>query len=508
MVTDMGMVMEVIMSSELREQEQKRADLIDITEVIDDVWKGIVKFWWLFFVLTSICASLLYFRARRAYSPVYTAYATYIVTSNDMYNYSEAYNQKTAEQIGEIFPYILSSDVLTQIVAEDLGLDKLPGVISASVMEATNLITVRAQSSKPQMAYDLLDAVIDNYPKVAEYVIGETGMSIMDESGVPTYPDNPPAFKRDAVKGAVFGFGLALLAVVFYAFTRSTIKKEEDLKKYLNIKCLGVLPKARFKKRGKVKNSYVLLDNEKIPPAFVEASRTVRTRLEKTLQEKDIHTFLITSGIAGEGKTTVACNIALALTQRGYSVLLIDGDMRKPAVAKTLGIEPGEEGLYEVLIKQTTFQKAAVPYKDTGLKVIAGTRTVMNTQRLLNARGVQEIMYELRTCADYVIIDTPPSAILSDAAVMAQYVQGALYVVRQDYAKVDKILEGIELISDTGVQLLGCILNDAKAGITGYGYGYSYGYSRYGRYGNYGYGSQKRSGREGKKTEAEKERKA
>ena len=76
MVTDTVTVMEVIMSSETKEREQGSSELIDISTIIDDVWKGIVKFWWLFFLLTSVCASLLYFKTRREYVPVYTAYAT------------------------------------------------------------------------------------------------------------------------------------------------------------------------------------------------------------------------------------------------------------------------------------------------------------------------------------------------------------------------------------------------------------------------------------------------
>lgn len=511
MAMDMVTVMEVIMSSETK--ESRNEELIDISTIVDDLWKGLVKFWWLFFVLASICASLFYFKERRAYSPVYTAYATYIVTSEDMYNYSDSYNQKAAEQIGTIFPYILSSDVLQQLVAEDMGMEQVPGSISSEVMEGTNLISVKAKAGSPQTAYDLLMAVIDNYPTVAAPVIGEVNMSLMDESGVPIGPDNPYNFKRTALKGAMVGIILTLILVLIYALTRNTIKKKEELKKFLNISCLGVLPRARFKKRGKVKKPRVMIDNEMIPWAFLEANRTTRTRLERTLKDKNIGSFLVTSAIAGEGKTTVACNLALGLVKRGHSVLLVDGDLRKPAVAPTLGIENGEYSFYDVLTGCATFREAEVNYLDTGLRVITGGRPIMNTQRLLNAKSVKDIMKELKTEAEYVIVDTPPSAILSDAAVISQYVDGALFVVRQDYAKVDEILEGIESLSDTGIPIMGCVLNAAEVGITGYGYGndygygrYGYGYGRYGRYGSYGrygYGSTGKKAKSAKGQETE-----
>lgn len=492
----MDMDMEVIMNSEVEVRENDRElELIDISGLLDDAWKGIKKFWWLFFLFASLMASLLYFYARRSYQPVYTAYATYIVTAQNMYSGNRAYNQKTAEQIGSVFPYILSSNVLTQMVQEELGVDAFPGSVSAAVVEGTNLITVSAKANSAQMAYDLLCAVVENYPSVAQYVMGECSMDIMDESGIPILPDELPALKRWAAKGALFGCGIAVLLILIYALTRDTVKKEDDLKKILNIKCLGVLPKAKFKKRRSVKNPLVLINNPMIPPAFLEANRGIRTRLEHMLQGLNGNTFLITSAIEGEGKTTTACNMALALTMRGHSVLLIDGDMRKPSLAKVLGMEPTKYGLYEILTRKVTFEEAAEPYKDGKLKVIAGGRTVLNTQRLLNGRGVKECMRGLRYCADFVIIDTPPCALMSDAAVIAQYVKGAVYVVRQDYAKRDKILEGVEVLAETGVKLIGCVLNQAEAGITGYGYGYGYGgygYKKYGRYGSYGRKTEKK----------------
>lgn len=483
------------MSNDMREKEQQQRNLVDISAIIDDMWVGMKKYWWLFLALVSICASALYFQARRSYAPYYTAYSTFTVNANVAVGYSESnYNQTVAAQIGSTFPYLISSGVLNAIIAEDLGTEGVPGSIDVTAMEDTNLITIRVTSSEPQMAYDILQSVITNYPKVGEFVFGDTKLNLMDESGAPEAPANLPAFKSAAYKGAGMGALISLILLALYAFTRNTVRKEDDLKKILNIKCLGALPKARFKRRGKVKNPLVMLDNTGIPSMFVEAARTIRTRVEKDMREQGIHTFLVTSAVPGEGKSTIAANVALSLTKRGYKVLLVDADMRKPAVVKTMGIEKSEYGFCDVLSGKVKPEEAIVRYKDTRLQVIQGGTPITNTSRILNKPETAKVMEHLAKLADCVIFDTPPSAVVSDAAMMAQYVQGAIYVVRQDYAKVDKVLEGVEMLASTGVHFTGCILNDAVVGITGYGYGYGYGYGRYGygkygTYGTYGYGA-------------------
>lgn len=100
--------------------------------------------------------------------------------------------------------------------------------------------------------------------------------------------------------------------------------------------------------------------------------------------------------------------------------------------------------------------------------------------------NIPKLIHKLRDKCDYVIIDAPPSAVVSDASLIARITDGCVYVVRQDYAGIDTLREGMEMFSGTGCKLLGCVLNHAEAGRSGYGYG-RYGYGKYG-YGKYGYG--------------------
>ena len=331
------------------EQEEQE---VDITTVIDDMFNGLIRFWWLMLIIISLCASLFYFRARRAYVPSYSAYTTFTVNTVQAYEYNaNNYNRTAASQIGKVFPYLLTSDVLNELVAEDLGTASVEGTINATVVNKTNLVTLTVVSNDAQKAYDILQSVIRNYPQVSEYVLGDISLNRLDESGLPQAPTNPPAFLKDARKGSLVGVAVCLLFLFFYAVTRMTVRSEDDLRKVFSIECLGSVPAAKFKRRnkGQVQSDRVVMDSKGIPSIFIESLRTIRTRVEKSARENDIKTFLVSSAIPSEGKSTIAVNLAMSLVHKERSVILMDCDMRNPSIAQTLGIRPGRKQVYDLL---------------------------------------------------------------------------------------------------------------------------------------------------------------
>ncbi|MCI6019055.1 MAG: CpsD/CapB family tyrosine-protein kinase, partial [Clostridiales bacterium] len=196
--------------------------------------------------------------------------------------------------------------------------------------------------------------------------------------------------------------------------------------------------------------------------------------------------LMVTSAVAGEGKSTTAVNLALSMAKKGVKVILVDGDLRHPSVAPILGIE-SEFGIADILrgdVKTTEVLKAA---GEDGLLVIPGTKPVKNPTELISSENMQRLIYQLKKAADYVIIDTPPCTVMSDASVFARMTQGIVMVVRQDFARIEKVVSGFEILVETGTPLIGYILDGTAVGITGYGHGYGYGYGKYG-YGKYGYG--------------------
>ena len=481
-------------------RQDQEDDRIDIAIIIDGMWKGILRYWWLLLALISACSSISCLYARHIHSPQYSAYSTFTVRATTSYGYNEEkYNKLTTVQLGRVFPYLLTNNVLCQQVAEDLGTSGIPGTISASTLEDTNLITLTVTSEDPRMAYEILQSVIRNYPRISSYVIGDVTLKLLDESGIPQKEVNPFHMQRSAAYGTIAGAVLSLLMLIFYSMTRTTVITEEDLRKLFSISCLGTIPMVRIKKRSKnrARDKRILMDSRNIPHYFIESLRTIRTHLEKACSQDNIHTILVTSAIPGEGKTTVAINTAMALANKEKKVALLDCDLRSPAVAGNMGLHPRGVGMIDIIEGRKMFEEVAIPYKDNpDFMVVPGGESINNTSEALNGDNIKALIRNLKEQFDYVIIDTPPSAVVSDASWIARYVDGGIFVVRQDYAKVELLQEGMEMHAGTGIRMLGTILNNTVSGITGYGYGYGnygYGKSSYGygsRYGyTYGYGS-------------------
>ena len=486
--------------SEYNRKQISEEEKIDLIRIINDMWKGFKRFWLLLLLLTAVLAGVFFFRAYRSYQPVYTASATFTVESDtsSLYSSTSYLNERTADQIVNTFPYILSSSLLQDMVAEDLGVDEVPGNISVETLGSTNMITVLVTSSDAEDAYLVLESVIEHYPEVAESVIGEVKMNMLDTTDVPESASNPPSFRRSALKGALVGVAIGFVILLIYAFTRNTIHEEDDFKKMLNVDCICAIPQIVFKKRGKEFRKDISIYNKKISQTFLEAIRVLRARIEKDAKKNNLKVFLVTSAAPGEGKSTIAANIAMSLAMSGSNVVLVDCDLRNPSVRERLNMEKKGSGLYEVLTKKAKLEKVLTYSETYKMNVVPGGKPCNNASELLDSKEMQELLTTLKSVADYVILDTAPVGMLTDTAVLAEAADAALFVVKQDYASCSSILEGIGELAESHIYISGCILNGAQAGIGGYGYK---NYRYYNRYGYYGYGSHYRES--GKASEAE-----
>ena len=149
---------------------------------------------------------------------------------------------------------------------------------------------------------------------------------------------------------------------------------------------------------------------------------------------------------AGEGKTTIAANLAVSLARKGKKVILVDCDLRNPSVVEAMGMKKPKVGIVDILKDRAKIKDALIPYGDTKLMVLPGAQSVSNPGKLIGSREMENLLNTLARIADYVIVDTPPCGMLSDASIVARFVQGIVMVIRQDYTRTDRILAGVESI--------------------------------------------------------------
>lgn len=470
--------------SEFTKNEITDAEKIDLMRIINNMWKGVKRFWFLLLAIILIMGAASGYRTWRNYSPVYSVNATFTITSDDsnLYSSNSYLNSRTASQIVNTFPYILNSSILQKKIAEDLGTEGVPGSITTEVLGSTNMITIVATSSDPQHAYDILQSAIKHYPEVAEQVIGDVSMNLLDMSDVPDSAANPLSYRNAVIKGVILAGMLCAALLLVYAFTRNTIHEEEDFKKMLNIDCICAIPQIIFKKRSKEVRKDISIYNKKISQTFLEAIRVLRARIEKDAKKNDLKVFLVTSAAPGEGKSTIAANIAMALAMRDSKVVLVDCDLRNPSVREQLNMTGQSAGLYEYLAKKANVKDILQWNSTYQMYVVPGGQSISNASELLDSPRMRKLLDELKGMAEYIVLDTAPVGILTDTAVLAQEADAALFVVKQDFANKSAIMDAIGQLAESKVYISGCILNGAQAGIGGYGYkNYRY-YSKYGNY--------------------------
>ena len=468
-----------------RADEETRIDLSRFGREFGCVLR---RFFWIPLVLAVLAGGMLCLWSRMHYRPMYASEATFTIqvssgSGSDLAGQTSYYDKETAEQMGKTFPYLIQSELLNSKLCRYLGVSHLNGSITAQTVPDTNLFTIRVTSSDPEDAEKILKAVMTLYPDVADYVIGNSVMNVLAEPQKAEKPYNIWSPWRAAGKGAALGFALGLALLMLCAMARHTVRNTEDVRLKLNQDCLAALPRVRFKRRGSPSGNTLSIRNERVPDAFRESVRSLRMKLLRRLPGDACRVLLVTSTMPGEGKTTVAANLALSLAEGGLRVILVDLDLRRLSIKKALGLEADSAGAAEVLEKGLDAGEQLLPFGEIPLWLLAGDTASRDARRLDEDR-LTHLLDSLRDRADVILLDTPPCGLLADSVNVARSADSAIYVVGSGVAEISHIQDSMQFLADSGIALTGCVLNGAEGrhGSSGYGYGYGYGYGNgYGR---------------------------
>lgn len=456
-------------------------DYIDLGVLLVDFWKGIKKFWYGILIITVLSVIGFFVYKQSMYVPMYRAQATFTVktintaTENETSaSYNFYYDKNTASQIGTTFPYIISSEAFTTRLQEYLGISYINGSISASTIENSNLVTLTVTSRAQQDALAILEGVIEVYPEIVQYVIGNTKLDIIKEPEVENEPYNKTGKKAILVKGMEIGLVVSFGLIFLYAFFRDTIRQESDLKKNMNITCLAQIPEV--KKYGALDFAQKNKDSN-----YVENMYALQNRVDYLMKKNDMKILVMTSTGPSEGKSTISANLAVAMARRGKKVLLMDGDFRKPDLRKHFECEKKNGSLQSFFSGKLELKDIMVNLEEN-LFFIGNEKSINNPSALIHSKEMKIMLNTLKQTMDIIIIDSPPCGILADTNYFAEYADAILYVIRQDWLDKRKIVRAVEELPEHGEKIIGCVLNRIQMGMINYG---SYGYGHYGRYNKY-----------------------
>ncbi len=265
--------------------------------------------------------------------------------------------------------------------------------------------------------------------------------------------------------GLILGTIVGLAYAFLREFLNHTIKNTEEIEKYSSMPIYGVIPQNKGKKTNSI---------------FLEAFRSIRTNLQFLPKNESSRIISITSSVSGEGKTTITAKLAEVIAQTEKRVIVLDIDLRKASVHKEFGLA-NNIGMSNYLTNQNTLEEVIKKTNFENIDVITTGALPPNPSELILSNNMKVLLEKLKETYDYILIDTPPVGLVTDALILMNYSDVTFAVVRANYTRKEFIKNLDRLSKEHSHNHVGMILNGVEIGDKyGYGYGVSYGYG----YGN------------------------
>lgn len=370
----------------------------------------------------------------------------------------------------------VNSPAVLQPAIDALGLSETAEDLSTRVVASTDLNTVLINISvtdkSPVQAAAIAQAVaqslvrtVDNLEKPTAGGSSPVSLSVIKPAKAPARPSAPNTTLSLGL-GLVIGLALGIATAVLRSSLDSRIRSENDLRQVTNAPILGGIA---FE--SDVSRKPLLTQADSQSPRS-ESFRQLRTNLQFANVSGKANSVLVTSSVPGEGKSTTATNLAIALSQAGQSVCLVDADLRRPMINEYLGLDR-TAGLTTALVGAADLDDLLQPWGTDNLFVLTSGQIPPNPSELLGSQEMADTLLRLQEVFDTVVVDAPPLLPVTDAAVLSRSVGGVLVIVsaqRVTRHDVEKSLRTLEMVN---ANLLGIVMNRMPAkGPDAYAYGY------------------------------------
>lgn len=373
-------------------------------------------------------------------------------------------NQKRTELAQKQFVLDLAKETYFNLVLPQTQTD----LLAAGLVPEEEAQSI--QQSNLALYEQIYATLLNNYEAVRLARLQNTPNVVQVEQATPaTIPVQPNPI-RNTILGAIIGLILAGSLAFLIEYLDDTLKTPTDIANVLGLSVVGYVSNEGGME--KVEGQPFVAANPRSPTA--ESFRTLRTNLEFASVDKPLKTILVTSPGPGEGKTTVATNLAAAMAQANKRVILLEGDLRRPRVHRAMGM-PNQAGLSEVFRGQLDIRDVARYSKVKDLAVITSGSLPPNPAELLGSTRMKQILTRLQESASVVIIDSPPF-VVADSTVLAAKVDGVLLVIQPGKTHADAARAMIDQLDRAGARVIGVVLNRVPRKSRSYYGGYYYQY--------------------------------
>jgi capsular exopolysaccharide synthesis family protein len=424
-------------------------------------------------ILVGVAGATVYIGAS---TPMYASSARLFVSTSSQSSDLTQANQGNSLAIERVQSYadLVSTHSLGQRVSDKLGgtysADRLTHLVSASVVPNTVNLTITARNSSPTAAQRIAQAyAVGLSQEVSRIEAPSDGqpspirMSVVDDAQVPSQPVSPRKLSS-LLLGTLLGLIVGVCLAILRDRLDTSISSAEDLETITDVPLLGTIhtDTSAVQKRSSV----ALRETTQ----WAEGFRVLRTNMQFVNVDHQDRMFVVSSSVPSEGKTTSVTNLAITLALAGQRVVLVECDLRRPRIAERLGLDDGV-GTTTVLIGAVSLDDALQMQADTGLAVLTAGRRPPNPSELLQSQAMGELIRDLRSRFDVVLIDAPPLLPVTDAALLAAQSDGLIMTVRHGKTTRDQVRVALQRVEAVGGDCVGIVINMAPTSGRGYGYG-------------------------------------
>ena len=296
-----------------------------------------------------------------------------------------------------------------------------------------------------------------------------TSVNIIDEATAPVTPVRPNR-RRNMAAGLLVGLILGITLAFVQEALDSTVRTTEEAERLVNAPALAVIPTETegYRRRQIVSGGALspagadgvgLAVLKRPSSPLAESFRSLRTSVLLSTAPRPPQTLLVTSAQVGEGKTSVASNLAMSFAQRGGAVLIMDADLRRPSVAKTLGL-PNEKGLSSYLTGAHALDEVLIRFERVpNLWILPAGPRPPDPAELLSSHMMEATLKELLKRFTQIVIDSPPLLLVTDAVVLSAMVDGVILVVASGSTARGALTRAHRILENAGARVLGMVLN-------------------------------------------------
>jgi capsular exopolysaccharide synthesis family protein len=436
---------------------------------------------WRWIVLTTVLGTVAAFGYSQSQPRIYeaTASAFFSLQYGDSAADLVQGSTYTQNQIESFARLATTPAVLTPVIQRldlDLRPRELAGRVHASAPLDTVIVDITVSDRSPETSQQIANEVAESLSVVVEDVApkdsrGNSTVRVITvaEADLPSAAVSPDV-PLDVAVGLLLSLLLGLGAAWLREMTDNRVRDAGEIARITTSPLLGSIG-ARIDRRHPV-----VVESDPHSP-HAEAFRQLRTNLQ-FLEVGDapadgrataVQVVVVTSSLSAEGKTTIAANLAVALAETSARVLLVDTDLRRPAVARLLGLE-GAAGLSTVLLGRVAVADVVQDWGESGLQVLPSGPVPPNPSELLGSATWARLLEQLRRDYDFVVLDAPPLLPVADAAILSRTADGAVVVANATRVRRHQLVEALRSLRQVNGRVLGVVLNQVRRHVEAYDY--------------------------------------